>query len=50
MRLRSGQIDEVEPRKRLEDEKVFSQKPLSSFPGLPDFSWYMIPKPEKCTK
>jgi hypothetical protein len=18
--------------------------------GLPDFSWYMIPKPEKCTK
>jgi hypothetical protein len=19
-------------------------------PGLPDFSWYMIPKPEKCTK
>jgi hypothetical protein len=19
-------------------------------PGLPDFSWYVIPKPEKCTK
>jgi hypothetical protein len=19
-------------------------------PGLPDFSWHMIPKPEKCTK
>jgi hypothetical protein len=21
-----------------------------SSPGLPDFSWYNIPKPEKCTK
>jgi hypothetical protein len=31
--------------------KIIAKEPLSLFsPGLPDFSWYMIPKPEKCTK
>jgi hypothetical protein len=35
-------------RSRLVFESSGCQDPF--LPGLPDFCWYMIPKPEKCTK